>query len=268
MNIAFATGCASVVLYFSTVTLVALAIKRRSAIHRTAMLMVASLALCLHSVNVYFALFADNAVRLDLFNIATLFGWVLAMIATSSVLRRPVETLAAFSYGISALALLLSLLFTTPHTPNTTLSVGVYAHILLSIVAYCVIAMAMVQATILAVQDRQLKRKHTHDMIHLLPPLQTMESLLFEWLALGMALLTAAMAVGFVYVGDFWAQHLIHKTVLSIAAWGVFFILLTGRYFLGWRGSVAIRWTLAGFVMLMLAYFGSKLVLEVLLQRG
>lgn len=63
------------------------------------------------------------------------------------------------------------------------------------------------------------------------------------------------------------AQHLVHKTVLGIIAWLVFAVLLWGRWRFGWRGRTAIRWTLSGAVTLMLAYFGSKLVLELLLHR-
>ena len=69
------------------------------------------------------------------------------------------------------------------------------------------------------------------------------------------------------YLRDMFAQHLVHKTVLSIAAWLVFGILLIGRWRFGWRGRTAIRWTMSGFVTLLLAYLGSKWVLEVLLGR-
>ena len=55
--------------------------------------------------------------------------------------------------------------------------------------------------------------------------------------------------------------------MLSICAWAVLGILLAGRWRFGWRGRTAIRWTFAGYAILMLAYFGSKLVLEVLLDR-
>jgi ABC-type uncharacterized transport system permease subunit len=100
-----------------------------------------------------------------------------------------------------------------------------------------------------------------------MPPLQTMEALLFQIIAVGELLLSVALLSGFVYLEDIFAQHLMHKTVLSIFAWLVFAVLLWGRWRLGWRGKLAIRWTLAGFVALMLAYFGSKFVLELVLQR-
>ena len=73
---------------------------------------------------------------------------------------------------------------------------------------------------------------------------------------------------GLVFLENMFAQHLAHKTILSIIAWLVFAILLYGHWYKGWRGRTAVRWTLAGFISLMLAYFGSKFVLEVLLSTS
>ncbi len=84
----------------------------------------------------------------------------------------------------------------------------------------------------------------------------------------GFVLLSIAQATGFMFLEDMFAQHLAHKTLLSVAAWVVFGVLLWGRFRFGWRGRTALRWTLAGFVVLMLAYFGSKFVLEVVLKKG
>ena len=66
---------------------------------------------------------------------------------------------------------------------------------------------------------------------------------------------------------DFFGQHLSHKTVLSTISWIVFGILLWGRHQLGWRGKTANRWIITGFTFLLLAYFGSKFVLEIILDR-
>ena len=90
---------------------------------------------------------------------------------------------------------------------------------------------------------------------------------MFQAIAAGFALLSLALFSGFVFVDDFLAQHLVHKAVLSCLAWVVFAVLLAGRWYLGWRGRTALRWTLGGFVLLGLAYFGTKLVLEGILGR-
>ena len=94
-----------------------------------------------------------------------------------------------------------------------------------------------------------------------------METMLFEILWVGLILLTLAIGSGMLFLEDIFAQHLVHKTVLTICAWALFATLLWGRHQLGWRSQTAVRFTLAGFLVLMLGYFGSKLVLEVILQR-
>ena len=94
-----------------------------------------------------------------------------------------------------------------------------------------------------------------------------MEQLLFQLSGLGFVLLTMALVSGALFIENLTAQHLIHKTVLSVCAWVVFGLLLWGRWQFGWRGRTAVRLTFAGSVVLLLAYFGSKLVLELILQR-
>jgi ABC-type uncharacterized transport system permease subunit len=135
-------------------------------------------------------------------------------------------------------------------------------HILLSILAYGILTIAAFQAGLLGLQNYQLKHKHPTRFIRTFPPLQTMERLLFQFLLCGELLLTLALITGFVFLDNMFAQDVAHKTLLSCLAWIVFGILLWGRHFRGWRGNNAIRWTLAGFLLLALAYFGSKLVSE------
>ena len=86
-------------------------------------------------------------------------------------------------------------------------------------------------------------------------------------MAIGFAFLTLSLVSGVMFVDNLMQQHLLHKTVFSALAWCVFAALLSGRWRYGWRGATVIRWTLVGFIALVLAYFGSKLVLELLLDR-
>jgi ABC-type uncharacterized transport system permease subunit len=95
-----------------------------------------------------------------------------------------------------------------------------------------------------------------------------MESLLFQIIGAGFILLSLSLLTGFLYLDDLFAQHLVHKTVLSICAWGLFAALLIGHWRYGWRGKTAVRWTLSAFALLLIGYFGSKLVLEIFLGRS
>jgi len=143
----------------------------------------------------------------------------------------------------------------------------VIIHIFSSLLAYSLLSISAFQAVFLAVQDYQLHHKRPGWVMQRLPPLQVMETLLFQIMALGVILLTISLFSGFWFLSDIFAQHLVHKTVLSIIAWWVFIILLWGHWQYGWRGRIAIYWSLSGFFFLMLAYFGSKFVLELILKR-
>jgi ABC-type uncharacterized transport system permease subunit len=133
--------------------------------------------------------------------------------------------------------------------------------------SYSILGIAAVQAVALALLIHRLKHRRLHGLVAVMPPLQTMEDLLFRLIWTGELLLTLSIVTGALFLEDIFAQHLAHKTVLSIVAWLLFAVLLLGRSRLGWRGITAVKWTVAGFALLILAYFGSKLVLELVLHR-
>ncbi|RMG32852.1 MAG: cytochrome C biogenesis protein, partial [Gammaproteobacteria bacterium] len=180
---------------------------------------------------------------------------------------KPVEVLGLAIFPLTAVAMALDLHNPGHHLLGNEVSWSLRVHVTVSILAYAMLTLATVQALLLALQDNHLRSHHPGGFIRALPPLQTMESLLFEMIGLGFVLLTLSLLSGFLYLEDMFAQHVVHKTLLSIIAWVVFGALLWGRWRFGWRGTTAIRWTLTGFVVLMLAYFGSKAVLELILQR-
>jgi ABC-type uncharacterized transport system permease subunit len=115
--------------------------------------------------------------------------------------------------------------------------------------------------------DRRLRTRRIADLPSVLPPLDALEQVMFRLIGAGFLLLTLSLFTGFVFVTNLFTQHLIHKTVLSMIAWTIFGVLLIGRIRFGWRGRSAVRWTLSGFGVLALAYFGSKFVLEDVLGR-
>ncbi len=223
--------------------------------------------LFLHAVMLYVELFTSGGLNLSFFNAVSLAAWTAAGLLLLSALSQPVDNLAILALPMAAITLLLDLRFPGQRLlgDNADWSLGV--HVLTSMLAYSLLTLASVQAILLAVQNHYLRRHHPGGFIRALPPLQTMESLLFEMISIGFALLSVSLITGFLYLDDMFAQHLVHKTVLSIAAWVAFAVLLWGRYRFGWRGRKAIRWTLVGFAVLMLAYFGSKAVVELILKR-
>jgi ABC-type uncharacterized transport system permease subunit len=142
-------------------------------------------------------------------------------------------------------------------------------HLLISLLAYSLFTIASLQALMMAVLERRLHGGTLPGYLHSLPPLLSLERLLFRIIAAGFLLLSLTLATGMVYSEELFGRPLqfTHKVVFAIAGWCIFAALLAGRQIYGWRGRVALRWTLAGFLALVLAYIGSKFVLEVILHR-
>lgn len=239
--------------------------RKRSAVDINILRLIGVLALLAHAGSLYLQLFVSQGLSLGFFNAASLIAWLVVALTLLFSFKAPVNNLLLILYPLALVTGLLAWLLPDHGSILVDGQEGLLMHILLSILAYGILTIAAFQATLLAIQDYQLKHKHPTRFIRTFPPLQTMERLLFQFLLSGEILLTVALVSGFIYLDNMFAQNVAHKTLLSCLAWVVFGILLWGRYFRGWRGSNAIRWTLAGFLLLMLAYFGSKLVREFVL---
>jgi ABC-type uncharacterized transport system permease subunit len=224
-------------------------------------------ALAFHAAMIYQDLLTTGGLNMSFFSAVSLAAWTVAGLLLISALSKPVDNLAILALPLAAITVLLDLRFPGSRLLGDDASWQLRLHVLTSILAYSLLTLASAQAILLAVQDNHLRHHQPGGFIRALPPLQTMESLLFEMIGVGFALLSVSLISGFLYLEDMFAQHVAHKTVLSIVAWIAFATLLWGRFRFGWRGRKAIRWTLVGFAVLMLAYFGSKAVLELVLQR-
>ena len=142
-------------------------------------------------------------------------------------------------------------------------------NLVIALLAYSLFTIASLHVLMMAMMERGLHRGNLPRFLQGLPPLLTMEQLLFRIIAAGFVLLTLTLASGILFSEALFGKPMsfTHKTVFGILSWIIFAALLAGRALYGWRGRVAMRWTLAGFLSLVLAYIGSKFVLEVLLQR-
>lgn len=142
-------------------------------------------------------------------------------------------------------------------------------HIIIAMLAYSLFTFAALHALLMAAAERSLHQKSSLIKLPDFPPIMTMESLLFRVITLGFLLLTFTLISGMLFSEQIFHQALKfnHKNIFTIISWLIFGGLLLGRARYGWRGKTAIRWTLIGFLVLLLAYVGSKFVLEVLLNR-
>ncbi len=234
---------------------------------RAMVLILGLVAVLNHAFSVGALILVPDGLHLGFLRVASLVFLVVAALALFSSVYKPLENLFVLLFPVAALVELAALAFPSVASPRTDLGGGVLAHALLSIVAYSLLIIAVCQAVLLAFQDHALKSRNIGGIVRVLPPLETMEGLLFQMLWTGFLFLTLSIASGFVFLEDMLGQKVAHKTLFSLLSWIVFAVLLAGRHRLGWRGEKAIRWTVGGGILLLLGYFGSKVVLELVLQR-
>lgn len=227
---------------------------------RDKLLLIGLLATCLHSYVLYRWIDTPLGQNLCLSNLFSLVCWLISTMTLLTAFCRPIENLTVFILPITAFSIPLALLFTNQDAIPTRLYPTTLVHILMSIAAFSMLGMAALQATLLSVQNRLIRNKSANGIVRLLPPLQTMEALLFQIIWLGFILLSASLCSAFLLGPESWAGIRFQKIIFSILAWGLFAALLYGRYKSGIRGPQAIRWTLTGVVLLIIAYLGGKLI--------
>jgi ABC-type uncharacterized transport system permease subunit len=223
----------------------------------------AAVAVFCHALTIYTDLYGAG-INLGIYAMLSLMSFSIATIVLLSSFRRPLANLFIAIFPLATLSLFLELFVTDSYVSRVGLTPGILLHIALSVIAYSLLTIAALQAALLSFGDYEMRHQNLSILQHL-PPLQTMEALLFETIWVGLILLSLSIVSGFSFLTDTGSPGLIHHTVITLAAWLVFAVLLWGRYQLGWRGAVASRWALTGFVLLAIGYFGSKLVLEVIL---
>jgi len=258
------------IFYFSGAALVATNIYNNEKIKKQRQLVLSSslAAVIGHALLVFHSYNVNQVIANDFFSMLSLVFLVIGLLFIITALSQAIETLAIIVLPFSAATVLLNIGNSSPNAPTVIFEGPLQIHIILSVLSYSLLTVAAFQAIFLSIQEKQLHKRQSGRFIRCLPPLQLMETLLFRVLSAGLALLTFALATGFIFLDDIFAQQLAHKTVLSILAWLVFATLLWGRYFSGWRGQKAVKWTYGGYFALMLAYFGSKFVLQLVLNQS
>ncbi|MDX1507445.1 MAG: cytochrome c biogenesis protein CcsA [Woeseiaceae bacterium] len=225
---------------------------------------VCSIGLVIHARLLGSALLAGSDLTLS--SAVSMIGFQLALIALLGAFE---ASLRGMSAGLLVLAAVSSL---AGDTAGVTGTVGsdwqIRAHVLTSMFAYGLLTVGAIVAIYALVQDRRLRSGRLSAANHLFAPLETTEKLLFAVAATGFTVLALSVVSGITFVENLFAQHLVHKTALSLLALTLFGVLLCGRMFAGWRGKRAVYLYLGGFAVLSLAYFGSRYILEEILGRS
>jgi ABC-type uncharacterized transport system permease subunit len=253
-------------LYLAAAGLLVAGVRRDPAHKALAWLLPAIAAIVLHGAAHVAGWRAGGGLDLHFFAALSLVGLGMAMLTTLYGASGRMAALGVVAFPIAAGSLLAYAL--AGPARGATLDWRLQLHAWCALLAHATLAVAALLALLLWAQERALRRRAFHRWLHALPPLVELESLLLRTIAVGFALLTAALLTGVLFVEDLLAQHLVHKTVLSVLSWLAFGALLLGRWRYGWRGATAVRWTLAAMALLVLAFFGSKFVLELVLGRS
>ncbi len=226
--------------------------------------------LALHTVVLARAAFAPDGLHLGVGIAISAILWLTVLIYWLGNFFYRLDALQSMVLPVAAAAALLPAVFPSakplPHTDLTVFKI----HLLIAMAAYSLLTIASLHVLLMTLIERRLHEGALPLRLRHLPPLLTMETLLFRIIWAGFTLLTLTIVSGVVYSEELFgkAATFNHKTVFGVLSWIIFALLLAGRHVYGWRGRVAVRWTLAGFFMLVLAYIGSKFVLEVILGRS
>ncbi len=207
----------------------------------------------------------EGMLDLSLNSMLVLISCILVSLYLLGSTLMPIKRLGILVFPLTAFNLMFSLLW-----PNEMSSEfgnqnqALNSHILISILAFSVLAIAAIQAVLYAYQERQIKQRTNPALLMALPPLQTMELLLFRLVTVGFVLLSLALVSGALFSQEIFghAFEFKHHTILAMMGWVVFAILLFKRMVTGIPGSQAVLWTIGGFVLINLGYFGTKMITE------
>ena len=226
-------------------------------------------ALVVQAVGLYQGLFSAGGMRFSFSFALSLMLWLAVLIYWLESFRSRMDGLQPMVLPIAALCALAPAIFPQLREVAHAGAWGFQLHFLTAMLAYSLFTLSALHAVFMGFAERKLHRRAVSKSLASLPPILTMEALLFRMILIAFCLLTIALVSGVMFSEAIFGKAMAvdHKTLFAFASWGIFAALLIGRRAYGWRGRVALRWTLAGFMLLLLAYIGSRFVAEVLLGR-
>jgi ABC-type uncharacterized transport system permease subunit len=226
------------------------------------------IAVMTHSAQLYRIMLTPNGIDWGLLTSMSFSVLLMSVLLLILGVRRLPPMLCLLICPGAVVSILLTTFLDGQYVIKNYLGVALETHIFLSFIAYALLALAFIQSMVFALQHYFLRHKLAMQLPRWLLPLQSMETLLFDWIGLGWVFLTASIVTGLLFVDNFMAQHVAHKTFFSICAWLIFSALWLGRWRFGWQGVTAVKGTSMGFLLLVIGFLGSKFVLEVLLRAN
>ncbi|NCV25930.1 MAG: cytochrome C biogenesis protein [Betaproteobacteria bacterium] len=234
--------------------------------------MVLAVALAIHGPVLASQIVALEGLRYGFASALSATLWLALVVLVWEARRSRLEGAASVVAPVAAVTLVLPWFF-VGHLFQGPVSVLFVPHLLIGTLAYGVFLLAATLAAFILIQARTLQARHGRlledGLFDQLPPLMAMERMLFRYLSIGFVLLTITLISGVLFSEEVFGQAMRfdHKSVLTLLSWAVYGLLLWGHRYRGWRGAAAARATLLAFFVLLLAYVGSRFVLEVILKR-
>ncbi len=225
--------------------------------------------LALHGWLLYDTLFIWGALNLGLVYALSLILWLTVLIYWLARYFYPVSSLQTLVLPLAAVSTALPAIFPDVRILSQPASGLFDTHVLGAMLAYSLFTIAALHAGLISLVEKRLHHAKMPRVLRNLPPLLTMESLLFRVIGVGFVLLSITIASGMLFSEKIFGHpwQFSHKVLFGMLSWGVFAVLLMGHRFYGWRGHTAVRWTMSGFGFLVLAYLGTQFVLEAILHR-
>lgn len=227
-------------------------------------------ALGIHAFGLGQSLFSDIGMQFSFGLALSLMMWLAVVIYWLESFMARMEGMQPMVLPLAAACALAPAVFSQTHVVANAAATGFKLHFLAAMLAYSLLTLAALHAVFMGFTENALHKRTPKRSLASLPPLMTMESLLFRILTLGFLLLSLTVGSGILFSEELFGKpfRLDHKTIFALASWAIFGMLLVGRHAWGWRGKRALRWTLTGFALLLLAYVGSRFVAEIILGRG
>jgi ABC-type uncharacterized transport system permease subunit len=225
--------------------------------------------LALHLYLLHAGVFGSEGIRIGFSTSISAVAALTVLTYAGAAWRYHLGGVQGFVLAFAGIAVAIEAIAPLPHVATYSSMPIFKLHLAMAFAAYALFTIAALHALLIALAEKHLHRAVPPAMVTGLPPLLTLEKLLFRMVQLGFLLLTLTLLSGALFSEEIFGQPALlnHKTVFGLISWAIFAALLLGRRIYGWRGRTAIYWTLAGFMSLMLAYVGVKFVLEVLLGR-
>ncbi|MCL1123084.1 cytochrome C assembly family protein [Shewanella surugensis] len=258
-------SASAILFYFLALVLIASKLFHRDGPNRYLVAIVVAIAVGLHAAALSEAIFTENGQNFSLTNVISLVNWIIAFSFTLLIFRVKVIVVLPVVYACSILSVALLWLVPPKLIIHFELYPEVLAHVILSLMAYSALMIAALYAIQLAIIQHKLKSKQLI-LSPSIPPLMTVEKQLYHLVVIGVILLSLALATGFIFLDDMFADGKGHKTLLSMLAWLVYIAMLAQQYWVGCRIRTAVIYTLSGATLLSLAYFGARIVKELILK--